>query len=216
MTRHYTEEELRRAKLVADINNFPELEGNKEDMDLALVIRVRVWRELDKKYQDLSLYGPSYGEFYDWLIDSAQAKTTKFWIELKEKSIEEIYRRYLTEQQKYDEPSEDDLQKFDVLMEELKTTSCELPVLKNNGRPNSLERAQKRREDAQRLFFEGEAREAFCAGLVNLEDLRELHKFEFFEMSYTRHWDNEWCIDAAIESLRRRQESKKNGTWEGR
>ena len=30
MTRHYTEEEIRRARLVADINNFPELMGLKK------------------------------------------------------------------------------------------------------------------------------------------------------------------------------------------
>lgn len=211
---HYTAEELRKANLVADINNFPELMGDEKAVNCATVIRVRAWKELDKKYHKLGLYGLEYGEFYDWLIDGDQAKMTQFWMELQDKSIEEMYRRYLIEQHKYDEPSESDLYKFDALMEELKAK--ELPMLTNNGRPNSTERAEKIRTDAQKLFFEGAAKEAFCDGLVNLEDLKELYKFEFFEMAYTRNWSGEWCIDAAIESLRRRQENKKNGTWEGK
>ncbi|MBS6790946.1 hypothetical protein [Megasphaera sp.] len=214
MTRHYTEEEIRRARLVADINNFPELMGAEEDIDCVMVIRVRVWRELDKDYPKLKLYGPSHGEFYEWLINSDQAKTTQFWINLKEKSIKEIYRKYLAEQHKYTRPSEDDLKKFDALMETLKVK--ELSALTNNERPNSMDRAEKNRKDAQGIFFEGAAKEAFDSGIVNLEGLKDLYEFEFLEMSYTRNWSEEWCIDAAIESLRRRQEHKKNGTWEGK
>ena len=164
MTRHYTEEEIRRARLVADINNFPELMGAEEDIDCVMVIRVRVWRELDKDYPKLKLYGPSHGEFYEWLINSDQAKTTQFWINLKEKSIKEIYRKYLAEQHKYTRPSEDDLKKFDALMETLKVK--ELSALTNNGRPNSMDRAEKTERMRRGYFLREQQKKHLTPGLL--------------------------------------------------
>lgn len=199
-------EDLDVARYVTKSREWPELIGEAEEIDYATVKRYKVEKDFEWERPLLRLYGDIYNNFKHWLFKQAN---TKFWYNLS--SIEDAYKMYMKETKIYDEPSEEDLKKFDDLMDELKVQ--ELPTLTNNGRRNSMEIAEKIRKDAQRLFFDGEAKEIFCAGLIDLEGLKDLYEFEFMELPYTRNWTSGWCIYAAIVSHRQREEHKKNGTW---
>ena len=201
-------------KFIAKSRNFPEIKGNEEEVNLAIILRNKTEHTLETNQYKIRLYGEEFGNFYDWLFfNGTQAAQVEFWLKSENTSLEKLYEMYLKKDNKAEEKSKDDLEKFNKILQNLKENKSEMPELINSGRPSSCERAIENRKDAQRLFFESEAKRAYCEGLISLADVTEMYESEFLENNYTRFWESAWNIAAAIGSLRIQQENKRTGKW---
>ena len=205
----WTEEDLELARFISRSRNWPELTGEKQEVDCATVKRYGFEDKLEWERPLLRLYGDIYINFEHWLFFGEQANT-KFWCNLK--SIEDALMAYLKETSVHGNPSEEDIKKFDAVMSELKKNS-DLPEMWVRGPEAWIPQAEKIRKEAQ-IDFEAVAKKAFLDGIITLEEVKEIHHWEFFENTCSDEWFLGWSMAGAIVTLHQIQENKRTGKWE--
>ncbi len=205
------QEEIAAAKKAAKTENFPELEGTEKQIDYAYVIRSKKNATIEESLAMIGLSGEEAACFDDWLFwDGKHANQAKFWIDNKNKSIKYLYELYLAQKENKTEKniSKDDYKEFHEVMKGLKGNFYRLPELTEIDQ-RDLVLANNKRMNAQFLFFDNLAEQAFSDNLATVKDLKEIYEIEFLQTTKMSHWLYDWHIEDAIAAFRRRKENNK-------
>ena len=210
LRKKWTEEDLELARFISRSRKWPELTGEEQKVNYAILKRFGFEDKLEWERPRLRLYGDIYVKFEPWLFKQANLS---FWCELED--LGDALMTYFKETSTNDKPSEEDCKKFDDVMAELKQIG-DLPEMTYCfGHRGLYDGVETIRKDAQTAFFSGVAKKAFLDGIITLEEVKEIYKFEFLERDDAADWVYGWSMAGAIVTLRQIQENKKNGLWEG-